>query len=560
MFNTSNSYLKKITFLLLIIVLLAPYILNAQATQEWVARYNPATIDTSFESVDCKTDALGNIYSAGIVIDASSAQRDIILIKYNSAGVFQWVRKYNGPSNGMDEVTAIAIDNSGNVIVTGISYTNGITLFDCLTIKYNPSGVLLWTARYNFLNSNDKGNNLITDSSGNIFVIGYGQKFTGFNGDFDFITLKYNPNGILQWASSFSTPDSSMDIGSEIALDNTGNVLASGFSRLGANNRKQNYLTIKYDPSGALQWSNIYNGPADSSDVPSGIGTDAAGNVYVGGTSRGLMTNFDIAVVKYNSPGIQQWVSRYNSLSNGYDGANCFFVDPAGNSYAGGGVAATTNNQDAAVVKFSSSGSLHWLASYNGPSNNYDQAYALKLDNIGNVYISGSTTLSNTSTDILTARFSSSGLLQWAKTYDNGLNEDDFSFCMSLDGFNNVFTSGYVMRSASGFYDIATIKYSQVVSIAPVSSEIPNSYSLSQNYPNPFNPVTSISFNIPVEEHVKLTIYDILGNEISVSVNESLAAGTYNVEFGSAELPSGVYFYKLSSGQFTDVKKMILVK
>ena len=148
---------------------------------------------------------------------------------------------------------------------------------------------------------------------------------------------------------------------------------------------------------------------------------------------------------------------------------------------------------------------------------------------------------------------------QWFKTYDYINSEDDGNY-ITLDAANNVIVTGRSSRNTVGRNDIATIKYSQVVSITAVSSEIPNSYSLSQNYPNPFNPVTSISFNIPVEEHVKLTIYDILGNEISVSVNESLAAGTYNVEFGSAELPSGVYFYKLSSGQFTDVKKMILVK
>jgi hypothetical protein len=351
-----------------------------------------------------------------------------------------------------------------------------------------------------------------------------------------------------------------MDIGTEIGLDNGGNVFVSGYSRLGANNRKQNYLTLKYNPSGSLQWSSIYNGPSDSSDVPSGIGTDPAGNVYVGGTSRGSMTNFDIAVVKYNSAGVQQWVSRYNSLSNGYDGANCFAVDQAGNSFTGGSVAATTSNQDAAVVKISSSGSLQWLASYNGAANNYDQAYALMLDNSGNVYISGLTTLNSSTTDILTARFSPSGALHWSKTYDNGLNEDDYSFCMTLDGFNNVITSGFVLRSAAGFNDIATIKYSQVVGVTPVSSEVPGSYSLSQNYPNPFNPSTNIKFDVPQASHIKISVYDIQGKETAILVNETLNPGSYNIDFDASGLPSGVYIYKLTAVNYTDTKKMILIK
>jgi hypothetical protein len=192
MSKTIKSFQNIIQFLFILLFFILPYIVNAQATQEWVARYNPAVVDTTFESVDCKSDALGNIYSAGIAKNSSGTQKDCILIKYNPSGVLQWTRRYNGPADGWDEITAIAVDNSGNIIITGYSYTNGTTLFDCLTVKYNSSGALLWAARYDLMNSNDSGNNIITDNTGNIFITGYGQKFTGFNGDFDFITLKYN--------------------------------------------------------------------------------------------------------------------------------------------------------------------------------------------------------------------------------------------------------------------------------------------------------------------------------------------------------------------------------
>lgn len=96
--------------------------------------------------------------------------------------------------------------------------------------------------------------------------------------------------------------------------------------------------------------------------------------------------------------------------------------------------------------------------------------------------------------------------------------------------------------------------------ITPVSTEIPNSYSLNQNYPNPFNPETNIKFNIPKEGFVKLSVYDGVGREVSSLVNESLKAGEYEVNFNALGLTSGAYFYKLAVNDFIQTKKMILVK
>ena len=85
-------------------------------------------------------------------------------------------------------------------------------------------------------------------------------------------------------------------------------------------------------------------------------------------------------------------------------------------------------------------------------------------------------------------------------------------------------------------------------------------YSLTQNYPNPFNPVTKINFSLPTNGLVTLKVYDNLGREVRTLVNEMRNAGEYNVSFDASELPSGIYFYKLTSGNFVDTKKMLLVK
>ncbi|MFA7361660.1 MAG: T9SS type A sorting domain-containing protein [Candidatus Kapaibacterium sp.] len=96
--------------------------------------------------------------------------------------------------------------------------------------------------------------------------------------------------------------------------------------------------------------------------------------------------------------------------------------------------------------------------------------------------------------------------------------------------------------------------------VNPIGSQLPNVYSLSQNYPNPFNPTTKINFALPKQGLVTLKIYDVLGREVRTLVNEIKSAGSYSVDFNASEFSSGVYFYRLQSEGFTDIKKMMLIK
>ncbi len=96
--------------------------------------------------------------------------------------------------------------------------------------------------------------------------------------------------------------------------------------------------------------------------------------------------------------------------------------------------------------------------------------------------------------------------------------------------------------------------------IQTISTEIPSGYSLKQNYPNPFNPVTNIKFSIPKAGFVSLKVYDIAGREVAMLVDRQMNAGTFNYDFDASHLSSGAYFYRITAGEFTEVKKMILVK
>ncbi len=92
------------------------------------------------------------------------------------------------------------------------------------------------------------------------------------------------------------------------------------------------------------------------------------------------------------------------------------------------------------------------------------------------------------------------------------------------------------------------------------NSEITTKYELMQNYPNPFNPTTTINYSIPKRGFVQLKVYDILGNVVATLVNKEEPRGNYSIDYDASKLTSGVYFYRLQSGNFSKTKKLILLK
>ena len=90
--------------------------------------------------------------------------------------------------------------------------------------------------------------------------------------------------------------------------------------------------------------------------------------------------------------------------------------------------------------------------------------------------------------------------------------------------------------------------------------DLPHQYSLRQNYPNPFNPITVISYEIPVSSLVDLIVFDLLGREVAVLVNEEIPAGIHTIQWNAGHMPSGVYFYRLTAGTYTQTRQMILIK
>ena len=136
-----------------------------------------------------------------------------------------------------------------------------------------------------------------------------------------------------------------------------------------------------------------------------------------------------------------------------------------------------------------------------------------------------------------------------------------FGDYIGIDFWGNRIVPVWTDERASGHnQEIYTAVIDITTGIKPVAEQFPDAFKLEQNYPNPFNPVTKITYELPVSNFVKLVIYDILGREIAVLVNEKQLAGKYSVTWDAANYPSGVYFYKLITGDFTQTKKMMLLK
>jgi uncharacterized delta-60 repeat protein len=365
-------------------------------------------------------------------------------------GVYEaWVAMYNGPGNSFDYAFALAVDDSGNVYVTGNSWGGG-TFHDYATIKYAPNGDTLWVKRYNGPgNSEDEASALAVDNNGNVYVTG--------NSYYDYATIKYAPNGDTLWVRRYNGPANDYDYGYALAVDDSGNVYVTGYSY--GSGTYSDYATIKYAPNGDTLWVRTYNGPGNSYDYAYALAVDDTGNVYVTGTSYGSGTPSDYATIKYAPNGDTLWVRRYNGPENIYDGAYALTVDDSGNVYVTGESEGVGTYRDYATIKYAPDGDTLWVKRYNGPENSYDAAYALAVDDSGNVYVTGESEGVGTFRDYATIKYAPNGDTLWVKRYNGPGNGGDEASDLALDGSGNVYVTGGSYSNVSD-YDYATIKYS----------------------------------------------------------------------------------------------------
>ncbi|MBL0108594.1 MAG: T9SS type A sorting domain-containing protein [Ignavibacteria bacterium] len=216
-------------------------------------------------------------------------------------------------------------------------------------------------------------------------------------------------------------------------------------------------------------------------------------------------------------------------------------------------------NSNLRSVAFAGTGT-GYVCGYNGA--------ILKTVNSGMNWIS---LTSNTSNDLFAVIFInnstgySAGSGKIIKTTNGGNNWISQQILFTGD-FYDIMFSNINTGWAAGQFGTINSTINGGVGVKLISSEIPESFALHQNFPNPFNPVTKINYELPasrgerVTNYVSLTVFDILGNEIKSLVNAKQTAGSYEVDFDGKGLSSGIYFYKLSAGSFSETKMMTLIK
>lgn len=521
---------------LLLIFFITQLNLHSQAVQEWVQRFeNPP--GGVYDIASVKVDNQGNVFVSGSMLEA--ALTDYVTIKYNSAGLLQWARIYSGLIE--DKVIDMALDNFGNVLVTGFS-ENQTGTFDIITIKYNTLGDSLWVRRYN-------GESAITmdqpvamdiDINNNIYVSGYSFGASPMN----YVTIKYNPDGDSLWVARY--PSGETDIPIDIYVDDAGSAYVYG----------RGASILKYTSDGNLLWSKEY--PIEASESNKVLLGDSDGNIFFAGI-KSTATFGDFAVVKINSEGDTLWMRIYNGLGNGetnHDNPTAITIDNNDNVILTGKSSSLSSNYFS-TIKYSASGVFLWERNYSNPQNGEGGADILS-DNDGNIYVTGA------SNDFTTIKYNSNGDSLWAMIYNGPSNMFDIPSAMTMDNLNNIFVTGRSHAGIADNYDIATLKYSQRTTGVRQENNPVSNYRLDQNYPNPFNPKTIINYELETSNFTSLKIFNILGKQIATLVNKEQNAGSYSVVWDASDNPSGIYFYILrvesTSGIFSEAKQMILLK
>ncbi|MCI0746430.1 MAG: SBBP repeat-containing protein [Verrucomicrobia subdivision 3 bacterium] len=435
---------------------------SATGVSLWTNRYNGPG-DREDHVSDMAVDSSGNVFVAGwsVGIDANC---DYATIKYSATGVALWTNSYNGTANTNDQAFAVAVDNNGNVFVTGRSpgtagnweyatlaysgagvplwtnrsdgdfalnrvtvdgsgnvFVTGSLYADYTTIAYSGAGVALWTNRYDgAANADDVATALAVDNNGNVFVTGYSLR--------DYTTVAYSATGVPFWTNRYDGPYGD-DRAYAVAVGSSGNVFVTGFTAVSGVAGSSDYATIAYSGTGVALWTNLFNGPANKSDLPSAIAVDSSGNVFVTGTSSGIQSA-DYATVAYSATGVALWTNLFDGPDISQDLAQAIAVDNSGNAFVTGSTV---------TIAYSGAGVALWTNRFDGPDISQSYARGIAVDSIGNVFVTGSSK---------TIAYSGAGVALWT-------NRSDGATAVAVDSGGNVFVTGIGLSG-----DFTTIAYS----------------------------------------------------------------------------------------------------
>jgi hypothetical protein len=506
----------------------------------------------------------------------SFGSTDIFIAKYDPNGNCLWAKQAGGIYN--DWGYNISVDSDGNSLFTGrfigpVSFGTiqlaGYGSWDVFIAKYDGNGNCIW-AKQAGGSSTDEGYGISLDQKGKSYITGrfsgnatFGNIHLSTYGGADIYIAEYDTNGNCLWAKQGGGINPDRGLG--ISVDVNANSYVTGFFKgmatfdtVQLSGYSNNDIFIaKYDPYGNCLWAKQAGGSGD--DVGNSISADPYGNGYVTGYFLGNVTfgtfqltgfgNNDMFVAKYDPQGNCLWTQKAGGTYN--DRGNGISLDASGNGYVSGVFQETASfgtlqlsGGGAFITKISNNSVPVELSSFTGTSANN----TVRLEWV---------TITETNNNFFNIEKKDPNEL-WRiigeiKGAGNSLVPRKYSFYDKEIPTNRKYSYRLKQIDYNGQY-----KYSAEIEVE--IKLIPKEYSLQQNFPNPFNPSTVINYSVPRAGQVILKLYNILGKEIALLINEFKEPGNYYYEFIGKNLNSGVYLYKFQAGNFVSVKKMIMIK
>jgi len=363
----------------------------------------------------------------------------------------QWVSRTTGNNTRGDNVAvAVTADQSGSVYAAGWM-ANKPGGLDFATAKYDEDGVQLWLKFYDNSSLSDLATAFARDTGGNLYVTGRSQ---GTSSGYDFATVKYDSNGNQIWVSRYNGPGNGDDGAVGVAVDDSLNVYVSGWSDGGATGL--DYALVKYNSTGAQQWVQRYNGPANGTDSLTAMVFDGSSALFVTGVSQDTVNGY--LTLRYDAgTGDSLWGSRYAS-STGPSVPRAMLFRAGTQLYVTGSSATDSSDNDFLTIRYDASdGSVDWLKRFDGPGHNDDDAYALSAQGGNRLYVTGKSVTSGAFADVLTIRYNqANGAVNWESYHNGPANDDDAG--VALTGGNNPLVLASSIGVGTG-HDIKIIRY-----------------------------------------------------------------------------------------------------
>ena len=399
-------------------------------------------------TIDHEGNAIVTGYSKG-----PGSGYDFLTIKYDPSGTLVWAERLDGEGKGDDKPTAVQTDASGNVFVTGSSVSSNNA--DYLTAKYSPSGQLLWKKRFNGSgNGYDTATGLSISSGGNVVVTGYSMSKVG---GYDCVTVAYDSSGRELWNSAYNGPENEDDFASNVSINDKGDVFITGYSKTKRNGAA--YLTLKYSPTGQTQWARQFSIGQTEIAKATSLCADHDGGVCVTGYAQGSHPSLDYVTVRYDSNGKALWARRLDGPGHGDDKPAAIGLTPEGDIIVTGeSFGGEASGKDILTVRYSPDGQILWQKRYDG-SGLSDSPTAMAIDPKTGFVITGISVGKDSGSDILTIKYQGDGEVAWFNKYNGQANDLDRPVSVGVDPVGNVYVAGYSWGGKASGFDYVLLKY-----------------------------------------------------------------------------------------------------